>query len=179
MRFMWALRCLIGVRHTSMLMRASCSWAFSFLAACTTQLTAQALQAGDRVRVVLMELQPQDEAPARRQLILRGALARVTPDTLYLRPAGTAGALAIPRNTALSLHLSRGVRSRGRSAARAGFWAALLGASYTGSLYREPDRMFGVINRGEAISLGAGFGAALGGLWGATFPTERWRKVPQ
>ena len=142
-----------------------------------SSLGAQELRSGDRVRVILPESQPQDEAPAKPQLVLRGTLTQFTNDTLYMRVPGTTGTIAIPTDVPLSLHASRGVRSRGRSAVRAGLLAAIAGAAFTGLMYKEPDFMFGVINRGEAIALGGGFGVVTGGLYGAVFPTERWQKI--
>ena len=150
---------------------------FLIFAAVPASLQGQVLQAGDRVRIVLPEAQAQDETPLMRQFILRGTLTRLAAETLYVRPPGVPSALAVPNAVALTIHVSKGVRSRARSAARAGFLAALLGATFTGFTYEEPGHMYGVINRSEAIALGAGFGAVFGGLWGVVFPTERWQRV--
>jgi hypothetical protein len=138
---------------------------------------AQELIPGDRIRIAIRERQPQDEAPALRRLVLRGQLTRVAADTLFLRPGGTVGEIGIARATAISIHRSRGVRSRAASAARSGLGLAIAGSLIAGFSYRKPNHTYGVTNRSEAFALGAGIGALTGIVFGALLPTERWERV--
>lgn len=140
---------------------------------------AQTLRPGDRARIAIREAQPQDETPAQRRIILRGEVIRVNTDSLFLRVPGAAGELGILLPTALSVHRSRGVRSRPASALRSGVGLAVAGALFFGLTYGQPERDFGVINRGEAFALGAGIGAVTGIVLGALLPTERWQRVCQ
>jgi len=87
------------------------------------------------------------------------------------------GELAIARVDAISVHRSLGVRSRVASAVRSGLLYGIEGALVLGVAYHEPDRMFGVIHRGEAVALGGSVGAVAGMLLGALLPTERWQRV--
>ena len=139
-------------------------------------VSAQALQAGDRARIVIREAQPQDEDETKGRLILRGEVTRLQADTAFLRVPGATGELGVLLPTAISVHRSRGMRSRPASALRKGFGVAVAGALYFGLTYSS-DQDYGVTNRGEAWALGAGLGAVTGALIGALFPTERWQRV--
>ncbi|HEU4994157.1 MAG TPA: hypothetical protein VFT29_05030 [Gemmatimonadaceae bacterium] len=152
---------------------------FLVVSACVPLLdaAAQQLAPGDRVRITIRERQAQDEAPATRRLILRGDLVRLEGDTLFLRPAGTVGELGVARSAAVTIHRSRGVRSRAESAVRSGVGFAILGALFAGVNYQEPHRTYGVAHRGDAFALGAGIGAAFGIVYGAILPTERWQRI--
>ena len=137
---------------------------------------AQELIPGDRIRIAIPERQPQDEGPALRRLVLRGQLTGVEADTLFLRPSGTVGEIGIARASAISIHRSRGVRSRAASAARSGLVTEIAGSLIAGVSYRKPAQTYGVTNRGEAFALGAGIGALTGLVFGALLPTERWER---
>ena len=144
--------------------------------ALATVAGAQSLQPGDRARIVLRETQRQDETQTQRQLILRGDVASVSGDTVFLRFAGTVGAVGVPLGSAISVHRSLGVRSRPASAVRNGLLLATVGALYLGLTFSETHD-YGVVNRGEALALGAGLGAVTGAVIGALLPTERWQRI--
>jgi hypothetical protein len=148
-----------------------------FLAAPLAFAQAQLPSVGERVRLTLYEAQPQPEKPAARRLILRGELTRVDGDSLYLRPSALTGELGISRAAVRSLHRSRGVTPRGLNALRWGLFGAFEGAVALGVMYDPRQRDYGVINRGEAIALGASVGAISGAVWGALLPAERWKRV--
>ena len=138
----------------------------------------QVLSEGQRVRVTLAESQRQEEAPFRRGLKLRGEIATLGSDSIWLRLGTGVADVAIARASIMRLDRSLGVPSRWENALRWGIMFAFAGAIYTGLGYDRQLRDFGVINRSEAVALGAGFGFAYGALWGAVVPTERWRRVP-
>jgi hypothetical protein len=140
-------------------------------------LEAQTFASGDRARIVVREAQAQDEAPGRKQLILRGNVTRVSGDTIFLRPVGTTGELGIPTSSALRLHRSLGVRSRPASAFRGAVTFAIVGAATFALTYRRDEMDYDVDSRGQAAALGAGVGAITGLVFGALQPTERWQRI--
>jgi hypothetical protein len=131
------------------------------------------LRPGQRLQVRLPEREPQ--TTSRRGHDLRGTLARLSPDTLYLRITDSLGAVAIPRALIRRLQISRGVPSRAASAARSGVrWG--VGLALFAAVF--PESIEGSPSRGEAAALGGGLGVAFGALVGALFPAERWKRIP-
>ena len=130
--------------------------------------------AGARVQARLPEVQFQPVG--RRGHLLRGRVAGLTPDTLYLAVTDSVGPLAIPRHLIERLDYSRGVPSRAASAVvqglRTGAAMALLLVLWN-ELDEESDRT----RTGTAALVGGGVGVALGGLVGALRPQERWGRV--
>jgi hypothetical protein len=132
------------------------------------------IESGNRVRVTVPEAELQ--RGSRRGHSLRGTVARLDPDTLYLRITDSLPPLAIPRAWIKRLDLSRGVPPRVTNAARVGlFWAAIGALELL--LYNGVDDS-NTLSAGQATLLGAGVGLALGATFGALYPTERWRRVP-
>src|SRR2546428_1702802 len=83
----------------------------SFLLAAPQLANAQfpaEVQPGTRVRVWIPETSRQEEQPDHRQL-LRGTVESVEGGILRLSVPGSAGSLAIPRNSVRRLDVSRGV----------------------------------------------------------------------
>ena len=129
---------------------------------------------GARVQARLPEVQFQPVG--RRGHLLRGRVAGLAPDTLYLAVTDSVGPLAIPRDLIERLDYSRGVPSRAESAVvqglRTGAAMALLLVLWN-ELEEEPDQT----STATAALVGGGVGVALGGLVGALRPQERWRRV--
>jgi hypothetical protein len=144
----------------------------------SSNLAAQSLKLGDRVRIVVPESQPQGEAPLQRRIVLRGEVAYLRADTVFLRIPRTVGTIGVPLSNSISVHRSRGVPSRVANALRLGMPFGVAGAAYIGLTYSD-RRDYGVTNRWEAWALGAGVGAFGGALLGALFPLERWLPVPR
>lgn len=129
---------------------------------------------GARVQVRLPEVQYQLAGP--RGQLIRGRIAGLTRDTLYLSVTDSLGPLPIPRQMIARLQLSRGVPSRLGSALRSGLIAAAVTSLISiglNELDDEPERT----SAGTAALIGAGVGLAAGGITGALFPTERWKRV--
>jgi hypothetical protein len=129
---------------------------------------------GARVQARLPEAQFQ--AAGQRGQQLRGRVARLAADTLYLAVTDSVGPLAIPRNLISKLEYSRGVPSRTSSAlgrgVRAGIGTALLLV-----LLNELDEGSNRTSTGTAALIGGGMGFGLGAVVGALRPEERWRRV--
>jgi len=112
-----------------------------------------------------------------RQQWVRGEVAALSTDTLYLRLPGTESPVAIRRSAIKRLDRSLGVPTPVESAFRGAVGWAFVGALH-GVLLRAfdaedwRDRSYG-----ESAALGAGVGAAAGFVLGALFPSERWRRV--
>ncbi|MGH7579277.1 MAG: hypothetical protein ACREM9_03840 [Gemmatimonadales bacterium] len=126
---------------------------------------------GARIRVRLPEVQYQWDGP--RGHLVRGRVTGLSPDTLYLAVADSVGSLAIPRPLIQRADISRGAPSRGLSALQRGVITGAGGAMWgllTTGLYDEPDQ-------GEAALIGGGIGLAMGAVFGAIFPHERWKRV--
>jgi hypothetical protein len=123
---------------------------------------------GSRVRVVLPDSVRQQWGPSVQWL--RGDVAALSTDTLYLQLQGAAAPVPIRRATIRRIDRSLGVPSRAESALRGAFMGAFWIA------------LFSVVDqRGERIeedlAQGAAIGAGIGFVFGAIFPTERWRRV--
>jgi len=111
-----------------------------------------------------------------RGQLLRGRVTALTPDTLYLSVTDSLGPLPIPRRLVDQLKLSKGVPSRFGNAMRNGLAAAAFGALVSigiNELQEGPDQ----ITTGDAALIGACVGFAVGGVTGAIWPTERWKRV--
>jgi hypothetical protein len=132
------------------------------------------LAPGTRVRAHVPEQQLQ--AGARRGLLLRGRIAALAPDTLYLAVGDSLGPLPIPRPMIERLDYSRGVPSRASSALRQGLLTAV-GMAVLGVLINEGQNAGDQTSTGTAALIGAGFGLTLGGVLGALYPRERWSGV--
>jgi hypothetical protein len=129
------------------------------------------LAPGARVQVQLPEHQYQSDA--RRGHLVRGRVAAVTADTLYLAVADSLGPLAIPRPLVQRVDLSRGVPSRGASAIRRGIGGGISGALVGWAIGALDDD----IDDGDAALIGGAIGFGTGALFGALFPRERWKKL--
>ena len=131
------------------------------------------LSPGVRVQIRIPEAQFQ--ANARRGHLLRGQIVQLGTDTLYLAVTDSLGALAIPRSYIRQLDRSRGVPSRGTSALRRGAILAVGTAALTMLTYGLEDDPY--LSAGEAALVGAGVGFAVGAVFGALRPEERWRRI--
>jgi hypothetical protein len=129
------------------------------------------LAPGARVQVQLPEHQYQSDA--RRGQLVRGRVAEVTADTLYLAVTDSLGPLAIPRPLVQRVDLSRGVPSRGVSAIRRGLVAGAGLALLSWGIASLDDDA----DEGEAALIGGAIGLGTGALFGALFPRERWKKL--
>jgi hypothetical protein len=129
---------------------------------------------GTRVQAQLPETQFQPAA--RRGHLLRGRVAGLAPDTLYLAVTDSVGPLAIPRNLIERLEYSRGVPSRTSSALLRGLQAGAAMALVL-VLWNELDEGPDRTSTGTAALVGGGVGFATGALLGALRPQERWRRV--
>jgi hypothetical protein len=122
---------------------------------------------GSRVRVVLPDSVRQQWGPSVQWL--RGDVAALSSDTLYLQLQGAAAPVPIRRATIRRIDRSLGVPSRAESALR----GALMGAFWV-ALFSAVDQR-GEIE--EDLAQGAAIGAGIGFVFGGIFPTERWRRV--
>jgi hypothetical protein len=143
----------------------------------TGDLAAQwprSLAPGDRVRVRLPEAQYQLDGS--RAHLIRGRITGLVPDTLYLAVTDSVGPLVIPRSLVQRLDISRGAPSRGVSALQRGLIfgvANALAALVAFGINDEPD---GIDSRDAALVWG-GSGLVIGGVLGALYPRERWKRV--
>lgn len=141
------------------------------------QLAAQrrpALSSGARVQVRLPEVQYQ--FVGQRGQMVRGRVASLTSDTLYLAVTDSLGPLPIPRRMIERIEVSRGVPSRLASAARRGLISAA-GFALLSVLLNEVEDESDKTSTGTAALIGGGFGLVFGGVFGALYPTERWKHV--
>jgi len=156
-------------------MRA-CSLIFILTATAGT-LSAQwpsGVTSGARVQLRLPEVQYQFIGS--RGLLVRGRVAALTPDTLYLSVTDSLGPLPIPRGIIDGLQVSRGVPSRLNNALRSGLISAV-GVSLLSIAFNETEEGSDRTSVGTAALVGAGVGLAVGAITGAIFPTERWKRV--
>jgi hypothetical protein len=134
------------------------------------------ISVGSRVRVVLPDSVRQSSGPWRQQW-LRGDVAALAGDTLYLRLQGTAAPVPIRRPAIRRIDRSLGVPTPLESALQGAVGWALPGAAL-GFATGWPDvRRDNGRNNGDAALRGAAWGAGIGFILGAIFPTERWRRV--
>jgi hypothetical protein len=129
---------------------------------------------GTRLRVALPDSLRQTWP---REQWVRGHVAALAVDTLYLRLPGTESPVAIRRSAIKRLDRSLGVPTPVESAFRGAVAWAFVGALY-GVLLRTVDAEdWRDRSLGESAALGAGMGAGVGFVLGALFPSERWRRV--
>jgi hypothetical protein len=129
---------------------------------------------GTRVQVRLPETQYQFGGS--RGHLLRGRVTALSPDTLYLAVTDSIGPLAIPRLLIDKLAFSRGVPSRTHSALKRGFLSGASSALLLAGLAALNDNP-GTWEAGEAALVGGGVGFAMGAIFGALHPRERWKSV--
>jgi hypothetical protein len=127
------------------------------------------VRVGSRVRVLLPDSVRQVWGP--RVQSVHGEVAGVATDTLYLRVHATPSLLAVPRHSIKRLERSLGVPGRSESAVR----GAVAGAFWLGLVALAADRT----GRGwdDDVGTTAAIGAGIGFVFGAIFPTERWRRI--
>jgi hypothetical protein len=144
------------------------------LAGWTVPLAAQwppQVTPGTRVQVRLPEAQHQ---VGPRGQLLRGRVTGLAQDTLYLAVADSVGPLAIPRSFVQRLEISRGAPSRGVSALLGGLLGGAFGAA---TFYLVTVISPNGGDSGDAALMGGAIGLGLGGLSGALWPQERWKRV--
>jgi hypothetical protein len=144
------------------------------LAGWTVSLAAQwppEVSPGTRVQVRLPEAQYQ---VGPRGQLLRGRVTSLVEDTLYLAVADSVGPLAIPRSFVQKLEISRGASSRGISALVRGLMGGAFGAA---TFYLVTVISPNGGDAGDAALMGGAIGLGLGGLSGALWPQERWKRV--
>jgi hypothetical protein len=132
---------------------------------------------GTRVRVVLPDSLRQAWGWPREQWV-RGDVAALATDTLYLRVSGMESPVLIRRAAIKRIDRSLGVPTPAESAIRGAVGWALIGAllGYATGWPDWPDGR-GERSAGDRAALGAASGAVAGFVLGAIFPTERWRRV--
>ena len=106
--------------------------------------------------------------------LLRGRVSSLAEDTLYLAVADSLGPLAIPRSFVKRLEISRGAPSRGISALLGGLIGGAFGAA---TFYLVTVISPNGGDSGDAALMGGAIGLGLGGLSGALWPQERWKRV--
>jgi hypothetical protein len=130
---------------------------------------------GTRVRVVIADSLRQTWAPSTQWL--RGDVAALSRDTLYLRMPGTEAPLPIRQSAIRRLDRSLGVPSRPEGAVRGAIAGAFWGAIFLGLVQYADDGSGGSRAFWEDVGEGAAYGAGIGFVMGAIFPTERWRRI--
>jgi len=145
---------------------ALAGWTVSFAAQWPPQVSP-----GTRVQVRLPEAQHQ---AGQQGHLLRGRVSSLAEDTLYLAVADSLGPLAIPRSFVKRLEISRGAPSRGISALLGGLIGGAFGAA---TFYLVTVISPNGGDSGDAALVGGAIGLGLGGLSGALWPQERWKRV--
>lgn len=142
-----------------------------------TVLAAPALQAqdtlrlaeGTRVRVSAPDLALRNQT---------GSVVSLSADTLFLARGAERTLVAVPRGAITRLEVSRGRGERGKSALRMagiGFLAGAAAGALFGLSCTDPE--CNEYLPAIAAAVGAGFGAAAGGVIGATQGREVWEPV--
>lgn len=139
----------------------------------TLQSQVDSALVGQRLRIRVPELRQFEAGP--KILEIRGALAGVSGDSLYVQLAASGTPVAIGRERIVSLAVSRGEPSHLSSAERSALMWGLIGA-LSGYLYRNSSVDFGDTWE-DAVGTGATVGAAMGFVLGLSFPYERWRSI--
>jgi hypothetical protein len=149
----------------------------ALVAICGSDLSAQwpeEITPGARIRVRLPEVQYQLDGP--RGQPIRGRVTNLSTDTIHLAVGDSVGSLAIPRLLIQRIDVSRGSPSRGMSALQRGAVSGVIGALYgllAAGLYEDSDG----IDEAESALIGGGVGLAVGAVFGAIWPHERWKRV--
>ena len=149
--------------------------AVALAAAAGSSLSAQwpsEVAPGARVQVRLPELQYQ--IGNQRGQLIRGRVAHLANDTLYLAVSDSLGPLAVPRSYIQRLEISHGVPSRGVSALKHGLISGV-SLGLTLGLLAEIDS--GGDDFEDGALMGGAVGLAVGGILGALRPLERWKRV--
>jgi len=138
---------------------------------------ASAVAPGARVRVAIPDSLRQ-RAMEPRQSLLHGTVSRVTSDSLYLRMYGTDGTVAIDRLTIKRLAVSRGMQSPVESILVKGIGTGVafaLSSWIRWQLSSSENRGYKTAEEAAAVSglFGLGFGGVVGAIW----PTEKWKRV--
>jgi hypothetical protein len=153
----------------------SLSLTFLLVLTASQQLASQwpsQITSGARVQVRLPELQYQ--FAGHRGHYLRGKVTTLTADTLYLAVTDSLTPIPIPRPFIERLEYSRGVPSRGASALRQGLISGVTSAIFfvlVNELYDDDT------SAGDAALFGGAVGLTVGGITGALWPKERWKRV--
>jgi hypothetical protein len=165
------------MRIASMSIPAVASLLLALIPAPANGQPLEPVPSGTRVRVSVAEPYLQEQGPWRRQQ-LRGTVASITPDTLYVSVPGTVGTLAVARESIRRLDVSRGHPSRAATALERAFSGAIVGAM-SAAISNDPDgtKWPNYSRRWRAAGEGAKWGAAFGAVVGFALPTERWRRV--
>src|SRR3954464_5479390 len=129
---------------------------------------------GARVQVRLPEIQYQFDWV--RGQPIRGRVASLASDTLYLAVGDSLGPLAIPRRLIQRLEYSKGVPSRLASATKRGLLSAAAFALAAAVVHDASDGPHEHSTEDVALLWG-GVGLVTGATLGAIFPIERWKKV--
>jgi hypothetical protein len=129
---------------------------------------------GARVQVRLPEIQYQFDWV--RGQPIRGRVASLASDTLYLAVGDSLGPLAVPRRLIQRLEYSKGVPSRVASATKRGLLSAA-GFALVAALVNEAGDEPHKNSTGDVALVWGGLGLVTGAVLGAIFPIERWKKV--
>lgn len=152
--------------------------AAAFLATLLSAAPAQAQMTselvGQRVRVHVRDEVRQQAGGSR--LELRGRVTSADGDRLVVQLPHATPPVTIARADIIRLDVSRGVPSRGSSAAQGFIGGAVLGALW-GVAWHALDVGDDDTSLGRATAGGAIIGASLGTVVGAIWPSERWRRV--
>jgi hypothetical protein len=133
------------------------------------------LHMGQRVQVVLPTIASGRIGVSYDRHLLRGTIAGLAPDTIYVQPHPAIAAMAIPRSAIRSLEVSRGF-SRMRTALRWGVRGTALGVAAAATLRNGPCHRD--TDCPATLIQGAFLGASLGAWLGAWIPREEWRRIP-
>lgn len=143
------------------------------------QAELDSLAPGTRVRIFLPDSLRQPGQSGSPALLLRGTLTRQRADTLFLALAPGVGEVAVTRGALRRVDVSRGMPSRlesaGAEAVRVGLLYALL--STITYVTRTDDGTADRLSYPQHVGVSVGLGFVTGGIVGAIWPRERWRRV--
>jgi hypothetical protein len=139
----------------------------------TLQSQVDSTLVGQRIRIRVPEVRQFEAGP--NFLEIRGALAGVTGDSLYVRMAASGAAVAIGRERIARLAVSRGKPSRLASAERSALMWGALGALWGFVLHTSGRDQANTWQ--EEVGTLATVGAVTGFVLGLSFPYERWRNI--
>jgi hypothetical protein len=130
---------------------------------------------GSRVRVVVADSVRQQWAPSTQWL--RGDIAAMSADVLYLQLPNTEAPVPIRHSAIRRLDRSLGVPRRPESALRGAIAGAFWGAIALGLSQSVDDGGFNGSGFWDNVGQAAAIGAGAGFVLGAMFPNERWRRI--